>query len=183
MGVSMKKIILTFVLTVISFAQQSKDFTASALKAMGAPNNPKVEVAWNRYYDSKQLYEIMKRIEKAYPNLAKVYSIGKSVEGRDMWAMTISNSKSGNPDDKPAMYVDGNIHSNEIQGAEVVLYTAWYVTELYDEVEWIKNLLDEKTLYFVPSINPDARDYYIYKGNNPHSPRSGMMKRDDDGDG
>jgi len=179
----MRKILFVVLFTTLSFAQQTKEFTASALKAMGAPNNPKVEIAWNRYYDSKQLYEIMKRIEKAYPDLVTVNSIGKSVEGRDMWQMTVSNEKNGDPDKKPAMYIDGNIHSNEVQGAEVALYTAWYVTELFDEVEWIKNLLNEKTLYIVPSINPDARDYYIYKANNPHSPRSGMTKRDDDGDG
>ena len=100
-----KNISMSFFFTIIiftlqiSFAQQSKEFTASALKAMGAPNNPKVEIAWNRYYDTKQLYEIMKRIEKAYPNLVKVSSIGKSVEGKDMWQMTISNFKNGNPDD------------------------------------------------------------------------------------
>ncbi len=164
-------------------AQQSREFTPSALKAMGGPNNPKVEVAWNRYYNSSQLYEIMKRIEKAYPDLVKISGMGKSVEGKELWMMTISNRKKGDPDKKPAMYIDGNIHSNEIQGAEVVLYTAWYVTELYGQVEWIKQLLDEKTLYVVPTINPNARDYFIHKANNPHSPRSGLGKRDDDGDG
>ncbi len=173
----------TILLLSAAGAQQSREFTPSALKAIGAPNNPKVEIAWNRYYDSQQLYEIMKRIEKAYPNLVKVYSIGKSYEGKDVWAMTVSNRNNGNPDTKPAMYVDGNIHSNELQGSEVTLYTAWYVTELYDEVEWIKNLLDEKTLYIVPTINPDARDFYIHRPNTPHSPRSGLGKRDDDGDG
>lgn len=177
-------LLIIFLCTVsLSSAQQSKEFTSSALKAMGAPNNPKVEIAWNRYYDSEQLHEIMQRIEKAYPNLVKISSIGKSVEGKDMWQMTISNFKNGDPDKKPAMYIDGNIHSNEIQGAEVVLYTAWYVTELYDEIPWIKNLLDEKTLYVVPTINPDARDNFIHSPNNPHSPRSGLAKRDDDGDG
>lgn len=179
----MRKYFILVLFTTISFAQTSKEFTPSALKAMGAPNNPKVEVAWNRYYDTKQLFEIMKRIEKAYPDLVTVSSIGKSVEGKDLWLMTISNKKNGSPDKKPAMYIDGNIHSNEIQGAEVVLYTAWYVTELFDEVEWITELLNEKTLYIVPTINPDARDYYMYKANNPHSPRSGLAKRDDDGDG
>lgn len=164
-------------------AQQSREFTASALKAMGAPNAPKVEVAWNRYYDSQQLYEIMKRMERAYPNLVTVSSIGKSVKGKDLWAMTVSNRANGDPDAKPAMYIDGNIHSNEVQGAEVSLYTVWYVTELYDEVEWIRRLLDEKTLYVVPTINPDARDHFIHNANNPHSPRSGLMPRDDDGDG
>lgn len=182
-GVLMKNIIVLIVMTICAFAQHSKEFTPSALKAMGGPNDPKVEVAWNRYYDSKQLYEIMKRIEKAYPDLVTVSSIGRSVEGKEMWMMTVSNRKKGDPDAKPAMYIDGNIHSNEIQGAEVVLYTVWYVTELYDEVDWIRQLLDEKTLYVIPSINPDARDYFIYQPNNMHSPRSGLAKRDDDGDG
>ncbi|NUN70235.1 MAG: peptidase M14 [Bacteroidetes bacterium] len=179
----MVKFLSIIMLSTTLLAQQSREFTPSALKAMGAPNTPKVEVAWNRYYDTKQLFEIMKRIEKAYPDLVAVKSIGRSVGGKDIWMMTISNRNAGDPDKKPAMYVDGNIHSNEIQGAEVVLYTAWYVTELFDEVEWIRDLLNEKTLYIVPSINPDARDYFIYNANNMHSPRSGLAKRDDDGDG
>jgi hypothetical protein len=164
-------------------AESHVDFTASALKAMGAPNNPKVEVAWNRYYDSEQLDEIMRRIERAYPSLAHVSSIGKSVQGRDILIITISNSKNGNADTKPAMYIDGNIHSNEIQGSEVALYTAWYVCEMYAQLPWIHSLLDEKTLYIIPTINPDARDHFIHQPNNPNSPRSGLAPRDDDGDG
>jgi hypothetical protein len=165
------------------YSQTEKEFTASALKALGAPNNPKVEVAWNRYYDCKELGEIAHRIAKAYPSLAKVRSIGKSYEDRDIWLLTISNSGKNDPDSKPAMYIDGNIHANEIQGAEVALYTAWYVTEMYGHVDWITDMLDQKTFYIVPTINPDGRDNFIHKPNNPHSPRSGLVPRDDDGDG
>ena len=164
-------------------AQDEKEFTTSALKAMGAPNNPKVEVAWNRYYDTQELAAIMRRIAKAHPSLAKVTSIGKSFEGRDLLLMTVSNHANGDPNKKPAMYIDGNIHSNEIQGSEVALYTAWYVCEMYSQVEWIRNLLDEKTLYVLPTINPDARDHFIHKPNTASSPRSGLDPRDDDGDG
>ena len=184
-SVSMK--ILFFLLAVAcamtTQAQTKKEITESALKAMGAPNNPKVEVAWNRYYDSEQLAEIMHRIEKAYPNLAKVTSIGKSYKGKEMWLITVSNFSNGDPDKKPAMYIDGNIHSNEIQGSEVALYTAWYVTEMYSSNDWIRRLLDEKTLYIVPTINPDARDHFIHQPNTASSPRAGLVPRDDDGDG
>jgi hypothetical protein len=41
-GALMKKMFLTVLFTSLVFAQQSKEFTASALKAMGGPNNPKV---------------------------------------------------------------------------------------------------------------------------------------------
>ncbi|MBI4811581.1 MAG: peptidase M14 [Ignavibacteriales bacterium] len=166
-----------------AFAGSEKELTQSSLKALGAPNHPKVEVAWNRYYDHKELGEICTRIAKAYPALAKFSSIGKSYEGRDIWLITISNSKTGDPDSKPAMYIDGNIHGNEIQGGEVALYTAWYLTEMYGHVDWITELLDQKTFYIVPTINPDGRDAFIHKPNNAHSPRTGFDPRDDDGDG
>jgi len=162
----------------------AKQFTTSSLKAiMGAPNNPKVEIAWNRYYDHKEIGEICKRLAQAPPSLLHFGSIGKSVQGRDLWLMTVTNFKKGEPDRKPGMYIDGNIHSNEIQGAEVALYTAWYLVENYGKVDWITELLDDKIFYIIPTINPDARDFFIHKPNTPHSPRSGMMPRDDDGDG
>ena len=175
---------ITGLLITSSFSRAGeKEFTPSSLKALGAPNNPKVEVAWNRYYDWKELGDIGKRIAVVYPSLVKFGNIGKSVEGREIWLITVSNQKSGSTDEKPAIYIDGNIHSNEIQGAEVALYTAWYLAETYGKVDWITRLLDEKTFYIVPTINPDARDYFIHQPNNPHSPRSGMDPRDDDGDG
>ena len=178
----MAKTFLLFFLTNISvlFAQ---DLTPSALKAMGAPNNPRVEVAWNRYYDHAGIGDICERLQKAFPNLIHLGSIGKSVRGRELYVLTVSNRENGEPSRKPAMYIDGNIHSNEIQGSEVALYTAWYLVENYGHVEWITALLDNKAFYIVPTINPDARDYYIHESNTPHSPRSGMLPRDDDGDG
>jgi len=160
-----------------------KEFTKSSLKALGAPNNPKVEVAWNRYYDHKEIGDICNRIAKAHPKLAKVSSLGKSYEGRDIWLLTVSNSEMGDPDRKPAMYIDGNVHGNEIQGSEVALYTGWYVTEMYGQVDWITELLDDKTLYIVPTINPDGRDHFIHSPNSANSPRTGFVPRDDDGDG
>jgi hypothetical protein len=177
------KPVLLILFTSAAFGGSEKDFTKSSLKALGAPNNPKVEVAWNRYYDHKEIGEICNRIAKAHPTLAKISSIGKSYEGRDIWLLTVSNSANGDPDRKPAMYIDGNIHGNEIQGGEVALYTGWYVTEMYGQVDWITTLLDEKTLYILPTINPDGRDHFIHSPNSPHSPRTGFVPRDDDGDG
>ena len=162
---------------------ETREMTTSALKALGAPNNPRVEIAWNRYYDWKEIGDICQRLAKAYPNLVRHGSIGKSFEGRDLHLLTVTNFETGKDTEKPAMYIDGNIHSNEIQGAEVALYTAWYLVENHGQVDWITDLLDHKTFYILPTINPDARDYFIHKPNTAHSPRSGMIPRDNDGDG
>ena len=152
-------------------------------RAIGTPHEPKVPVSWNRYYTYEGIVDIMQKIAKAHPNLAKLESIGKSFQDRDIYALTISDFKTGDPSKKPAMYIDGNIHSNEIQGAEFSLYAAWYLTEMFDDLGFIKELLQDKTFYIVPTINPDARNEYMNNPNTAHSPRSGMIVLDNDGDG
>ncbi len=156
---------------------------AGALAAMGSPPDPKVPVSWDRFYNQAGVEDIARRLESAYPDRCRLSSIGKSYEGRDIWLITVTDFGAGDDDRKPAMYIDGNIHSNEVQGQEIALYTAWYLCEMADRVEWISDLLDERTFYIVPSINPDGREAFLTSPNTPHSPRSGVVPRDDDGDG
>lgn len=152
-------------------------------KASGTPENPKVNISFNRYHTAEGLGEIAKKIAEAHPGLAKLSSLGKSYEGRDLWCLTITDFSRGNPDRKPGFYIDGNIHSNEIQGSEIALYTAWYLTESFGVNNYIQNLLTDRVFYIVPTINPDARNNYMQGANNAHSPRSGMIPVDDDQDG
>jgi hypothetical protein len=154
------------------------------IAAVGSPSNPKVPISWNRYYDYTALTDLCRKLAQAHPDLVKLGSMGKSFEGKDLWVMTITDHKSGNADQKPAMYIDGNIHSNEIQGAEFALYTAWYLAEMFQQGNpAVKALLAEKTFYIAPTINPDARDNFIHKANTAHSPRSGLLPIDNDRDG
>ncbi len=90
---------LILVLSVGLIAQtETREITNSSFKAMGAPNNPKVEIAWNRYYDWKEIGDICNRLAKAHPNLIKYGSIGKSVEDRDIHILTVTNFKKGTDD-------------------------------------------------------------------------------------
>uniref|UniRef100_UPI0040475CB3 M14 family metallopeptidase n=1 Tax=Algoriphagus sp. TaxID=1872435 RepID=UPI0040475CB3 len=159
-------------------AQQENYF-----RAIGTPHKPKVEIAWNRYYSSEGLWDWMKKIAQAHPHLAKIESIGKSVEGRDILTLTITDFSTGKDTEKPAMWIDGNIHSNEIQGGEFSLYAAWYLTEMHGDNDFVKQLLKDKTFYITPTINPDARNNFFKEPNNASSPRSGMLVLDNDGDG
>ncbi len=152
-------------------------------KAAGSPVNPRVSISWNRYNDHAGITDILKKIAKAYPGLARVESIGKSYEGRDLWCIAITDYSKGEASKKPGMYIDGNIHSNETQGSEFAMYTAWYLTENFNDNSFIKELLADKIFYIVPSINPDARDAFFKKPNNANSPRSGTVPVDNDMDG
>ncbi|MCC5921072.1 MAG: peptidase M14 [Cyclobacteriaceae bacterium] len=158
---------------------QAQEFS----RAVGTPENPKVNIVWNRYHDVAALEKAAKDLAKAHPNLVKISSIGKSYEGRDIWVIEVTNFKVGDPDRKPGFYIDGNIHANELQASETALYTAWYLAEMHESNEHIQELLEDRVFYIVPTINPDARDHFIKKPNTMHSSRSGMKPFDDDGDG
>ncbi|RMF73765.1 MAG: peptidase M14 [Planctomycetota bacterium] len=143
----------------------------------------KVDIAWNRLHDYDEVVQLCQKLVAAYPELLTMESIGKSVEGRDMWALTLNIKKTGPHDSKPGMYIDANIHGNEVQGAETVLYTIWYLTKSYGHVPQLTELMDGAAFYFIPMVNPDGRAYWFAQPNTAHSSRGGVKPTDNDGDG
>jgi hypothetical protein len=182
----MKKIVILalslFALPALA-QKETKPVDLGGIKAIGSPADPKVPMRWNHYNDYAMITRFCQDLAKAYPDLVKLESMGKSFQGREMWVLVVSDNKTGKPDRKPGFYIDGNIHSNELQGSEIAMYTAWYLAESFADEPYITQLLKEKTFYIAPTINPDAREDFIKNPNNPNSPRSGMMPMDDDGDG
>ncbi len=166
-----------FLIHAITLKSQSEDLF---FRAAGSPSDPKVQVSWNKYFTYSGVVDLCKRLAKAYPDLVKMESAGKSYQGRDIIVLTISDKKNQDPDTKPALWIDGNIHSIEIQGTEMALYTAWYLCEMYNDNVFINQLLKDKTFYIAPTINPDAREYFTSIG---VPPRSGLVPRDNDRDG
>lgn len=152
-------------------------------KAAGTPANPKVQISWNRYHTNEGLLNIYRQMVVAFPELVTLQSIGKSFEGRDLWLLTVGNQSQRPHYQKPAFWIDGNIHANEIQAGEVSVYTAWYLLENYGSNAFITQLLNEKTFYILPVMNPDGREHYMNQPNSYNTPRSGTMPLDDDGDG
>lgn len=152
-------------------------------KTLGTPTVPKVAAQWNRYHDYAQSTKLLQDLAAAYPKQARLTSLGKSYGGRDMWVLTVTNHELGDDKLRPAMWIDGGIHANEIQSVEVVLYTAWYLCEMQAESETIKRLLNERVFYLMPMMSPDSRDAHFYEPNDTHSPRTGQRPIDDDKDG
>ena len=151
--------------------------------ALGATAERKVDVAWNRFYDHAGLSAILRELHAAFPDLTSLQSIGQSTEGRDLWCLEVTARHVGDPDRKPAMYIDGNIHGNEVQAGEVVTYTAWYLCHQYGRLSRITELVDNYTFYFVPMVNPDGRDFWLRDPNGARSARTGSVPVDNDRDG
>ncbi len=178
----MKKNLYTIAVSLlILISQQVTAQTGGfSFKAAGSPAEPKVAATWNKYYTYEGITDLCNRMVKAYPGLITMESAGKSYAGRDMIVLTLTDRAKGSHTSKPAYWVDGNIHGNEIQGTEMALYTAWYLCEMYGKNDFITELLGDKTFYIAPTINPDGRAFFT---DNAGSLRSGVMPRDDDRDG
>jgi hypothetical protein len=141
----------------------------------------KIKIDFNRWHDVNELYADMARLEKAFPKFLKMTSIGKSHDGRDILLMTINNPETGTEMSKAGMYIDANIHGNEIQGGEVCLYTIWYLMEYYGRLDNITRLVNERVFYIAPTVNPDGRQYFM-EGDGDNA-RSGHVPVDEDNDG
>lgn len=159
--------------------------SSSLLLAWFPLSSPAAEIklSFDHFYNHAELTKALQALAQAYPRLITVKSIGKSYQGKDIWGVILTNPETGPAESKPGFYIDGNIHGNEIQGTEVALYAIWYLLTNYGRQELATRLLDERTFYIVPTMNPDSRDVYINQVSNPDSPRSGLMPYDEDRDG
>jgi hypothetical protein len=143
----------------------------------------KVDIAFNRLYDDVEIYALLDKILAAYPKLVSMQVIGQSIEGRELRVYTINNPDTGIDTEKPAMWIDANVHGNEIQGGEVAVYLVWYLMENYGTTERVTSLVDEFVFYVLPMVNPDGRHHWIHEVHSPHSSRTGYKPTDNDRDG
>ncbi len=104
------------------------------------------------------LTELLRGYCAARPELFSLSSIGKSHEGRDIWYVTVTNTATGAHIDKPAFWIDGNIHAAELSAANACLYYINHLATHYGSDPKITHLLDTRTLYIVPRLNPDGAE-------------------------
>ena len=140
-------------------------------------------INWSRYYTYAEKVQLLQDLQKRYPQLAQLSTIGKSRMGRDQHLLTITAGTTGAPETKPAMWVDGAIHGNEINGVTCALYTAWYLLTRYDHDPYVQRLVNATTFYILPGLNVDANDSYASYPNTENNPREPYRPGDDDGDG
>ncbi len=94
----------------------------------------------------------------ARPDLVEVVSIGKSHEGRDIWVAIVTHTATGAHADKPAFWADGNIHAAELTASLAVLYYLHRLVSGHGSDAEITELLDTRTLYLCPRLNPDGAE-------------------------
>ena len=140
-------------------------------------------INWKQYYSYAEWTKIMHDIQNQYSQLADIETIGKSRMGRDQFLLTITAKSTGKHSDKTAMWVDGAIHGNEVNGISCSLYLAWYLLTRYDYDKYVYDLVNNCTFYILPGLNVDANDSFVRFPNTPNNPREPYRPEDNDRDG
>jgi len=153
------------------------------------------EIKFDRFYRYEELSTLLQAFALEYPGLAKIESIGKSHEGRDVWLLTVTNFSSGIDTEKPALWVDGNIHASELAASAATLYFLNSLCSRHGKDSAITQVLDTRTFYICPRVNPDGAEWaladhpkIIRSSTRPYpydeEPVEGLMANEDiDGDG
>lgn len=152
-----------------------------------------LDIRFDRYYTYAEMTERLERLVAAYPHLAKMTSIAKTHQGRDVWLIEIGNPATGALDEKPGYYIDGQIHAEEHATSATALYAVLHLLTQYGRDAEVTRLVDTQTFYILPRINPDGAElslvppYYNWCGNGRFMPGAdrleGLIPEDIDSDG
>ncbi len=152
------------------------------------------ELHFDRYYPYAELTDILHSLAEAHPELIQLRSIGKSYEGRDLWLVTATRLATGPADEKPAVWVDANIHATELSPSSAALYLLNKLVTEDGTNDDVTRALDTRTFYVLPRVNPDGAELamqtpprWLRSSARPYpfdeEPIEGLRREDIDGNG
>src|SRR4051794_6798525 len=148
---------------------------------------------FDRLYSYDELTAALHELAAAHPELLTVESIGHSHEGRDLWLATVTNRATGPHNEKPALFIEANIHATEITGSTAALHLLHRLVTEHGQADDVTRVLDTRCFYVMPRVNPDGVEFALadpptfVRSSTRVYPRPdqqpGLVEGDVDGDG
>jgi carboxypeptidase T len=139
-------------------------FTVEALPAesggVSTLDFPARDAAYHNY--SEMVAEV-NSVVAAYPAIASKRVLGRSYQGRDIVAVKISDNV-GTDEAEPEVLYDANHHAREHLTLEMALYLLNMYTSNYATDTRVRNVVNSREIWIIPSVNPDGAEYDVATG-------------------
>lgn len=111
---------------------------------------------YSKYYSFVELSRILKSLAQKYQHIANLSSVGRSVQGRELWVMRISREPADSVPGMPKFKYVGNMHGDETVSRQVLVYLIEHLLSGYGEDPRVTELINSTDIYIMPSMNPDG---------------------------
>uniref|UniRef100_A0A667WTC9 Carboxypeptidase Z n=1 Tax=Myripristis murdjan TaxID=586833 RepID=A0A667WTC9_9TELE len=129
-----------------------------------SPEEPSTIIQFT-YTSNHQMYSLLKRTAAKCSHISQVYSIGRSVEGRDLLVIEFSNNPGQHELLEPEIKLLGNMHGNEVLGRQLLVYLAQYLCSEYMlGNQRIQTLINTTRIHILASMNPDGYELAASEG-------------------
>lgn len=117
----------------------------------------------SNYHNYAEMSSVISQYASAYPSIVQRFSIGKSYEGRELWAVKISDNVTVD-EAEPEVLLVGLHHAREHLTVEQMIYLLKLFTENYGRDSRITNIVNTRELLLVFNLNPDGGEYDVATG-------------------
>jgi carboxypeptidase T len=127
------------------------------------------------YHDYAEMVADINAVEAAHPDIVHVFSIGKSYQGRDIWAAKISDNVAID-EAEPEVLFDALHHAREHLTVEQALYLLHLLAGNYGRDAQITSLVNAREIAIIFAVNPDGFIYDLTCTGGSHAPYCGWRK-------
>jgi len=124
------------------------------------------------YHNYQALTDELKNLADSHPDIARLTSVGKSAQGREIWMITISDNVDRDEREPKLLYI-ANMHGDEVVGREISIYHIRRLLNEYGKNPRVNNLVNNSKMFIIASMNPDG-----FELRQRHSSRGVDLNRD-----
>lgn len=110
------------------------------------------------YKNPEEIEELVKDFHNKFPDITNLVSIGKSLEGRDIWALKISDNPNQNETNEPAVLFNSMHHAREVMTPEVSIDIIEYLLTNYNSNAEVRDWVDSTEIWVIPMFNVDGNN-------------------------
>ena len=111
----------------------------------------------SEYKNPQEIEDFVKEVHANYPDITEVRSIGKTLEGRDILAIKISDNAKRD-ESEPVILVNAMHHAREVMTPEITTDMIDYLTSNYGKKSDVTSWVNNSEIWVIPMFNIDGNN-------------------------